>query len=106
MFIPAMIIPYTLSVPRPTVSLILVVYIGFALMGSITTGKKILDAGWGQRHGFSGTSAMSFLSLGTLPDIPSEYILIYAPRTEAEVKTVMDIVAAGVKFMTGREDVR
>jgi hypothetical protein len=49
---------------------------------------------------------MSFLSLGTLPDIPSEYILIYAPRTEAEVKTVMDIVAAGVKFMTGREDVR
>jgi hypothetical protein len=49
---------------------------------------------------------MSFLSLGTLPDIPSEYILIYAPRTEAEVKTVMDIIAAGVKFMTGREDVR
>jgi hypothetical protein len=33
MFIPTMIIPYTLSVPRPIVSLILVVYIGIALMG-------------------------------------------------------------------------
>lgn len=49
---------------------------------------------------------MTFLSLGTLPDIPSEYIMIYAPRTEAEIQTVMDIVAAGVKFMTGCEDVR
>ncbi|KAJ5133142.1 hypothetical protein N7448_001828 [Penicillium atrosanguineum] len=68
--------------------------------------KKILDAGWGQRHGFSGTSAMTYLSLGTLPDLPLEYILIYAPRTEADIKTIMDIIAAGVKFMTGREDTR
>ncbi|KAJ6125736.1 hypothetical protein N7523_003356 [Penicillium sp. IBT 18751x] len=71
-----------------------------------SSGKKIIEAGWGQRHGFSGTSAMAYLSLGTVPDFPSEYILIYAPRTEADIKTVMDIIAAGVKFMTGREDTR
>lgn len=69
-------------------------------------GKKIIDAGWAQRHGFSGTSAMTYLSFGTLPDLPAEYILIYAPRTEAEIDVVMEIVAASVKFMSGREDVR
>ncbi|CAI7661234.1 unnamed protein product [Penicillium glandicola] len=67
---------------------------------------KVIEAGWGQRHAFSGTSAMTFLSLGTRPDIPAEYVLIYAPRTEAEIETVMQIVSAGVEFMTGREDVR
>ncbi|KAJ5569613.1 uncharacterized protein N7459_009043 [Penicillium hispanicum] len=68
--------------------------------------KKVIEAGWGQRHGFSGTSAMTFLSFGTLPDIPTEYILIYAPRTEEEIQTVMQIVSASVQFMTGCEDVR
>ncbi|OQD80015.1 hypothetical protein PENANT_c040G05803 [Penicillium antarcticum] len=67
---------------------------------------KVIDAGWGQRHAFSGSSAMTYLSLGTRPDIPAEYLLIYAPRTEVEIETVMQIIAAGVKFMTGREDVR
>ncbi|OQE38367.1 hypothetical protein PENCOP_c008G02610 [Penicillium coprophilum] len=67
---------------------------------------KVIEAGWGQRHAFSGTSAMTFLSLGTRPDIPAEYVLIYAPRTEAEIETVMQIVSASVQFMTEREDVR
>ena len=49
---------------------------------------------------------MTFLSLGTLSDIPAEYLLIYAPRTEEEIATVMQIISASVKFMTGREDVR
>ncbi|CAG8375909.1 unnamed protein product [Penicillium salamii] len=67
---------------------------------------KVIESGWGQRHAFSGSLAMTFLSLGTRPDIPAEYVLIYAPRTEAEVEIVMQIVAASIKFMTGREDVR
>lgn len=69
-------------------------------------GKQIIDAGWGQRHGFSGTSAMTYLSFGTLPDLPAEYILIYAPRSEAEIDVVMEMIAASVKFMSGRENVR
>lgn len=69
-------------------------------------GKRVIEGGWGQRHAFSGSLAMSILSLGTRPDIPAEYILIYAPRTEAEIATVMQIISASVVFMTGREDVR
>lgn len=49
---------------------------------------------------------MTYLSFGTLPDLPAEYVLIYAPRTEEEIAIVMEIVAASVKFMSGREDVR
>ncbi|KAJ5232515.1 hypothetical protein N7468_005471 [Penicillium chermesinum] len=70
------------------------------------TGKKVIEAGWGQRHGFAGTSALKFLSFGTKPDIPAEFLLVYAPRDETEIETFMQIMAASVKFMTGREDVR
>ncbi|KAJ5728697.1 uncharacterized protein N7483_003205 [Penicillium malachiteum] len=68
--------------------------------------KKVIEAGWGQRHGFSGTSAITWLSLGTRPDVPVEYLLIYAPRNDAEIDTFMQILAASIKFTTGREDVR
>ncbi|KAJ5819277.1 hypothetical protein N7474_004868 [Penicillium riverlandense] len=68
--------------------------------------KKLIEAGWAQRHSFSGSWAMSILSFGTRSNIPSEYMLVYAPRTEAEVETVMAIVVASVKFATGEQDIR
>lgn len=49
---------------------------------------------------------MNWLSLGTRPNILAELILVYAPRNRAEIDTFMQIVAAAVKFMTGREDVQ
>lgn len=69
-------------------------------------GKKVIEAGWGQRHGFAGTSALRILSFGTKPNIPAEFLLVYAPRDEGELETFMQIMAASVKFMTGRDDVR
>lgn len=68
--------------------------------------KKVIEAGWGQRHGFSGTSAMTWLTIGTRPDIPAEYLLIYAPRNDAEIDTFMQLLEASIKYTTGREDVR
>lgn len=67
---------------------------------------KVIEAGWGQRHGFSGRSALSILSLGTKKDIPAEFLFIYAPRNDTEIATFMQIVEAGIKYTTGREDVR
>jgi hypothetical protein len=73
-------------------------------------GKRVIEAGWGQRHALSGLSKSTFLSLfatsGCVPNLPPEYLLIYAPRNEAEIEVVMQIIAASVKFMAGREDVR
>ncbi|KAJ5923992.1 hypothetical protein N7466_008179 [Penicillium verhagenii] len=68
--------------------------------------KRVIEAGWGQRHGFSGQSALSLLSFGTKKDIPAEFLMIYAPRNDAEIRTFMQIVEAGIKYSTGREDVR
>lgn len=67
--------------------------------------KKILDAGWGQRHSLSGVSVPKAIT-GRTFELPSEYVLIYAPRTEAEVSVVMEVVKASVKYMTGSEDLR
>ncbi|KAJ6090553.1 hypothetical protein N7486_009368 [Penicillium sp. IBT 16267x] len=67
---------------------------------------KVIEAGWGQRHGFSGRTALSVLSFGTMNDIPAEFLMIYAPRNDAEIATFMQIVEAGIKYTTGHEDVR
>ncbi|KAJ5273248.1 hypothetical protein N7478_008373 [Penicillium angulare] len=68
--------------------------------------KKVIEAGWGQRHGFAGTSALSLLSFGTKADMPAEYLLIYAPRNDAEIDTFIQLLEASIKYTTGREDVR
>lgn len=67
-------------------------------------GKILIDSGWAQRHPFSGTRARTYLSLGTENDIPSEFILLYAPRNEVEVGIIMQIIAASVRYMTDRVD--
>jgi len=46
------------------------------------------------------------LSFGTKNDIPAEFLMIYAPRNDTEIATFMQIVEAGIKYTTGREDVR
>ncbi|KAL1976079.1 hypothetical protein VTN31DRAFT_4471 [Thermomyces dupontii] len=66
--------------------------------------KILIDSGWAQRHPFSGTRARTYLSLGTENDIPSEFILLYAPRNEVEVGIIMQIIAASVRYMTDRVD--
>lgn len=43
--------------------------------------------------------------MGRIPSLPSEYVLVYAPRNEEEIKVVMGIIAASVKCMTGSKDV-
>ncbi|PLB47948.1 hypothetical protein P170DRAFT_476601 [Aspergillus steynii IBT 23096] len=67
--------------------------------------KKVFDAGWGQRHSLSGATVPKAIT-GRVLELPSEYVLIYAPRTEVEVAFVMEVVKASVKYMTGSEDLR
>jgi hypothetical protein len=63
--------------------------------------KAVLDAGWGQRHAFSGVNTKRILGFA----LPVNYVLIYAPRDDAEVDVAIAIVKAAIAFMTGaRED--
>ena len=66
----------------------------------------MIEAGWGQRHRLSGVQVPKALFGGKVISLPSEYLLIYAPRTEQEAAFVMEIIDASVKHMTGSLEVR
>jgi hypothetical protein len=63
--------------------------------------KKIFKSGWGQRHGFSGHPILGKLERTRLP---VNFVLIYAPRDQAELEIVMKILEAAVQFMTGTRE--
>ncbi|KAG9769162.1 hypothetical protein KCU88_g6968, partial [Aureobasidium melanogenum] len=53
---------------------------------------RVIRAGWGQLHGLAGSKV-----------IPRSYVFLYAPRTQEELNVIMDLVRAGVGYMTGTE---
>ena len=56
--------------------------------------KLMLENGWGERHPLArGGWCRRF--------VPKEFVLIYAPRNEAEVDIVMRIVAASIWWVSG-----
>ncbi|KAH8727611.1 hypothetical protein GQ44DRAFT_611448 [Phaeosphaeriaceae sp. PMI808] len=56
--------------------------------------KVMLEKGWGERHPLArGGWCRRF--------VPKEFVLVYAPRDEAEVKIVMHIVAASIWWVSG-----
>lgn len=56
--------------------------------------KLVIEKGYGERHGLSGS-----------PVIPKEYLLIYAPRDEEELAIVERIIVASLKYMTGTKNI-
>ena len=64
--------------------------------------KQVIDQGWGQRHLLSGVATLKRL-VGL--SLPVHYTLLYAPRNDTEIATVMEIIKASVRFLTKREDV-
>ncbi|KAF2636488.1 hypothetical protein P280DRAFT_152362 [Massarina eburnea CBS 473.64] len=63
--------------------------------------KKVLDNGWGQRHAFSGSTLLQRVPRARLP---VNYLLIYAPRDDAELDVALRIVEAAIQFMAGTRD--
>ena len=58
---------------------------------------KVLDAGWGQRHGLAGVETLKVLAGFGLS---YQYIFLYAPRNIAEIQAVMKIVQASISYMS------
>ena len=63
--------------------------------------KKVIDAQWDQRHGLAGVEMMKSIAGFSLP---VNYILVYAPRDDAELDIVLKIVKASITFMTGSDE--
>ena len=57
-------------------------------------GRTLMENGWGERHPLAkGGWFRRF--------VPKEFMLVYAPRTEEEVDTVIKVVAASVWWVSG-----
>jgi hypothetical protein len=54
----------------------------------------VIERGWGERHPLSGKI------------LPSEYLLIYAPRDEEELGIVERIILAAIAYNTNTRDVK
>lgn len=55
----------------------------------------MIERGWGERHPVAGVVRL-----------PKEYIFIYAPLTEDDVRVVGLILRASIGFMTGSKNVQ
>ena len=55
----------------------------------------VLSTGWGERHPLAGKCIHGRELL------PSGFVMVYAPRQESEVETVMEIVKAGAWWVGG-----
>ncbi|KAJ2961952.1 hypothetical protein NQZ79_g2832 [Umbelopsis isabellina] len=67
--------------------------------------KEAIEAGWGQRHGFSGWEPAATVTRGVI-DLPAEYLFLYAPRDQQELDAVMELVKASVRFVSGGAEVK
>lgn len=57
--------------------------------------RSVIDQGRGERHPMSGS-----------PLLVKEYLTIYTPRDDDELRIVEAIVKASIGFMAGSRDVR
>lgn len=53
--------------------------------------KAVIDRGWGERHPLAGV----------LPGLPDTYLLIYPPRTPAELRVAARILEGAISHMAG-----
>ncbi|KAJ9627703.1 hypothetical protein H2203_002915 [Taxawa tesnikishii (nom. ined.)] len=58
--------------------------------------KVMLEAGWGERHPLARGGWLERF-------VPGGFVMVYAPRTEEEVETVMEIVKAAIWWVGGKE---
>lgn len=58
--------------------------------------KTVLEAGWGERHPLARGGWCSRF-------VPQGFVMIYAPRTREEVDTVMEIIKAGIGWISGEQ---
>ena len=57
--------------------------------------SEVIRKGWGTRHRLSGRIGL-----------PTAYTMVYAPRSEEELSVVKRIMAAGVEYATGMEQIQ
>lgn len=67
--------------------------------------KVIIEKGWAERHRCARTQPWWFGWKKYMFNIGDTFLLIYAPRDEAEFAILKTLMRASIRFMTGQEDV-
>lgn len=57
--------------------------------------KVVLERGWGERHPLAQGGWMRRF-------VPKEFVMVYAPRSEEDITTVVEIVSAAAWWVSGR----
>ena len=56
---------------------------------SAADASTVVERGWGEKHGLSGSR---------IAGVPIQYVMVYAPRNEEEVKVVVRIAKAAARY--------
>ncbi|WPH03411.1 Hypothetical protein R9X50_00629100 [Acrodontium crateriforme] len=58
------------------------------VMLSLEDSRQVIEKGWGERHGLSGTKRLSL-----------SYLMLYSPRSVEEVEILINILQAGIDYV-------
>ncbi|EXJ94999.1 hypothetical protein A1O1_00117 [Capronia coronata CBS 617.96] len=67
--------------------------------------KVIIEKGWAERHRCARTQPWWFGCKKFMFKIGDTFLLLYAPRDEAEFGVLKTLIRASARFMTGQEDI-
>lgn len=67
--------------------------------------KVIMQRGWAQRHRCARTQPWWLGGMNNMWNIGPTFLIVYAPRDEAEVDVLRTLIRASARFMTGEQDV-
>lgn len=59
----------------------------------------VLERGWGQRHPLAVEGGLCW---GFVRTVPVDFVMVYAPRDEAEMEVVLEIVRAAIAWVGGK----
>ncbi|OAG34459.1 hypothetical protein AYO21_11368 [Fonsecaea monophora] len=67
--------------------------------------KILIQRGWAQRHRCARTQPWWFGGLKNMWGIGDTFLIVYAPRDQAELDVLCVLIKASIMFMTGEQDV-
>jgi len=67
--------------------------------------KVIIEKGWAERHRLARQQPFYFGWKKYIYGVAPTYLMVYAPRDEAELEVLKVLMRNSIRFMTGREDI-
>lgn len=63
-----------------------------------TDAKLVLEQRWGERHPLARGHRLAYF-------VPESFLMVYAPHNDSDIDVLMEIVKAGVWFVSGKGNI-